>query len=58
MFIVVINEVNARPMHFGPFHTHSDAFDFMATTTKDDHRMGLSGTTYQIVKLTDPATGD
>jgi hypothetical protein len=58
MFIVIINEINARPMHFGPFHTHDEAVVFMTNAVKGDHLMGLSGTTYQIIQLSDPMTGD
>ena len=58
MFMVIVNQVNESPLYWGPLLTHDAAIKFMADAAKSDYILGVPDTTYQIVRLYDPATGD
>ena len=58
MFMVIIHEDNNTPLYWGPLPTHDDAVKFMADAVKSDFILEVPNTTYQIVRLFDPATGD
>jgi hypothetical protein len=58
MFMVIINEANESPLYWGPLPTHDAALKFMTDAVKSDYLLEVPNTTYQIVRLYDPATGD
>jgi len=57
MFVVIMNEVGATPMHWGPFLSNDAAIEFMAAAARGDYEVGCPVTTYQIIRLTNPVTG-
>lgn len=58
MFMVIINQANESPLYWGPLPTHEAARKFMADAVESDYILEVPDTTYQIVRLYDPATGD
>jgi hypothetical protein len=58
MFMLIANQINESPLYWGPLPTHDDAVKFMTDAVKSDYILEVPDTTYRIVRLYDPATGD